>query len=448
MTDTTPTWTADDPGVLSSAAGTPVATLPAPDLGPDGADDTAAITAKYGSPKRTVALVLIAAVGGYLMMLTLATALSLRIALIDPEGKEAVYSRIVSVAALLMLVAIPLVGALSDRTTSRFGRRRPWIVAGLVVSLACFALIGMSTSFLVIGIAYVVGITAAQAGFNAYAVIPVEGIPDRMRARVMGLMGLFGALAMSGGSFLAGALVSMPVLLMTVPILAATVTMLPLLLMYRDPVRDKADVPALDVVGLAKTFFVDPRKHPDFGWTWLSRFLAGAAMTAMLGYFIYFLMSGLHVPIEEVGAKAGLLTLASAPISILFFTGSGWLSDKVGRRKPFVAASAVLMAIALVVGGTATSFTQFLVAWLIFAMGQAMYLTVDLALCASVLPNQADAGKDMAVFGLALNLPGVLVPAVAPLLLGASANYVLFWGFAAVLCLAGAAVVPMIKGVR
>ena len=99
-------------------------------------------------------------------------------------------------------------------------------------------------------------------------------------------------------------------------------------------------------------------------------------------------------------------------------SGSGWLSDKMGRRKPFVIGSALVMALALIIGGRAAGFNQFIVAWMVFAVGQAMYLTVDLALCAQVLPNEADTGKDMAVFGLALNLPTILVPAAAPAILG------------------------------
>ena len=411
-------------------------------------DDAEAITRVYGRPSRTIPLVLLAAVGGYIMMLTLGTALQLRLSAMDEATATTVYSRITTVSGILMLVAIPLIGALSDRTTSRFGRRRPWILGGYLVSLACMAVIGTMTDHLVIGAAYVVGITAAQAGFNAYSVIPVEGVPNKMRARVMGFMGMMGALAMSAGAAIAGRLVGTPALMMTVPVLLALATTFPLILLYKDPQRDKDDVPALDLGGLIGGFFVDPRKHPNFGWAWLSRFLAGVAMTAFLAFFVLYLITNLHYSPAEAGARASLLSLYSAPVSILLFTGSGWLSDKMGRRKPFVIGSAAVMALALVIGGRAGSFNQFVIAWMVFAVGQAMYLTVDLALCAQVLPNEADTGKDMAVFGLALNLPNILVPAVAPFILGAENNYTLLWGVAAALCALGALVIPLVKGVK
>lgn len=266
----------------------------------------------------------------------------------------------------------------------------------------------------------------------------------------MGVMGMFGALAMSGGSYLAAALVGTPILLMTVPILLALGCSVPLLLAYRDPAKTRGELPPLDLAGIAKTFVVNPRRHPDFGWAWLSRLLAGVAMTAMFSYFIFFLMDGLRMPIAQAGSSAGTLSLLSAPVSILFFTGSGWLSDKIGRRKPFVAAAALLMAAGLVIGGTASSFGQFVVAWLVFAMGQATYLTVDLALCAAVLPDARDTGKDFAVLGLALSIPNIVVPAVAPAILavGGGHNYRLLWFGAAVVCAAGSVVVTFVKSVR
>ncbi|WP_180271993.1 MFS transporter [Actinomyces ruminis] len=297
--------------------------------------------------------------------------------------------------------------------------------------------------------AYVVGLTFAQAGFNAYAVIPVEGIPANMRGRVMGFMGLCGALAMSAAAYIASAFVGNTVLLMCIPPFLAIVCIIPLLLLYKDPQHSHDEVPQGGLLSIFTNFFVNPIKHPNFGWVWLARFLAGIAMTSFLNFFVLYLIIRLHNDPETAGKLAGRLSLMSAPISIIFFTGSGWLSDKLGVRRPLVALAAVIMAGALVMAALSSNFTVFTVAWCLFAMGQAMYLTVDLALCAAVLPSEADAGKDMAVFGLALNLPTVIVPALAPTILGAqNDNYPLLWGIAAVFCFIGALLMPLIKGVK
>ncbi len=440
---------------MSNPTDTPVES---PTDAPLGADDQAArdaaeyeaIAARFGNPKKTVWLVLIAAIGGYIMMMGMSTALQLRLSAIDQDLATLVYSRATSLSALLMLIMVPLVGALSDRTLSRFGRRRPWMLGGYLVALACFLIIGAQTNSIAIIAAYVVGIAAAQAGFNAYGTIPVEGVPGNMRGRIMGLMGLCGALAMSVGAYLAGALVQVStILLMTVPALLALVCAIPLLLFYKDPQHMREEVPQGGLVELFTHMFVNPLKHPNFGWVWLSRFLAGSGMAAFLGFFVLYLIVGLHLDPAAAGAQAGRLSLMSAPVSIIVFMASGWISDKLGMLKPLVALAAIIMAAGLILGATSKSIDAFTVAWMVFAIGQPMYLTVDLALCAKVLPSQADAGKDMAVFGLALNLGNVLVPALAPTLLGpASNNYPVLWGTAAALCVVGALIMPLVRGVK
>ncbi|WP_167203050.1 MFS transporter [Actinomyces respiraculi] len=432
------------------SAPTNITTGAEPDQTDLDAAELEAITRKFGNPRTTIWLVLVAAIGGYIMMMGMGTALQLRLSVINEELATLVFSRATSLSALLMLAVVPIVGALSDRTLSRFGRRRPWIVGGYLVALLSFFVIGNTTSSVVIIAAYIIGIASAQAGFNAYSVIPVEGVPGNMRGRIMGVMGLCGALAMSAGAYIAGALVDIStVLLMTVPPVLAIICALPLLVLYKDPRHDREEIPQGGTLDMFAHMFVNPVKHPNFGLVWLSRFLAGAGMAAFLSFFVLYLIIRLHMTPSDAGAMAGRLSLMSAPVSILVFTGSGWISDKLGMLRPLVALAAVIMSVGLVVAATSTTITGFTIAWMIFAIGQPMYLTVDLALCAKVLPNEADAGKDMAVFGLALNLGNVLVPAIAPTLLGpASDNYPLLWGVAAVLCVVGALLMPLVRGVK
>lgn len=416
---------------------------------PRNTDEAGYLPPEFPNPRKTIILVLIAAIGLYIMNMSLGTALSLRIAAVMPERKDSVYSHITSTSTFLMLFLMPLAGALSDRTISRFGRRRPWILGGLLFSIICAAVVGVSSNEWIMGVFFILSAIGMQAAFNAYSVIAVEGVPDNRRGTVMGLMGLCGALAFSAGTYLTGALVKNGLLLMTTPVVLGLVMALPLLLMYKDPSRTRSEVPSMNLKALISTFIVNPRKYPNFGWTWLSRFLVGLAMAAMQSYFIYYLISGLHIPLDQVGSKAGFLTLCSAPISIIFFTGSGFITDKLGRRKPFVILASILMAVALCLGATSHSFNQFLIAWEIFAVGQAMYLTVDLALCAAVLPNAEDTGKDMGVFGLAINLSSVAVLAFAPFIINTAGghNYGLLWLIAAGISLCSVVVIPLIKGV-
>lgn len=62
-----------------------------------------------------------------------------QIGLLAPGQKVAILSFFTSITVLIALFANPLAGALSDRTTSRFGRRRPWILMrGLLTAVGLF----------------------------------------------------------------------------------------------------------------------------------------------------------------------------------------------------------------------------------------------------------------------------------------------------------------------
>ena len=100
---------------------------------------------------------------GFMLALTVASAvlymcyigigglmLPLQISTIDPVHKVANLGIVTSIAVLLALIGNPLAGALSDRTASRFGRRRPWIFIGAITSALSLALMMSAHSILLL----------------------------------------------------------------------------------------------------------------------------------------------------------------------------------------------------------------------------------------------------------------------------------------------------------
>lgn len=83
--------------------------------------------APANAPAKLVAGLAFAQFGAYLAVLTpVMVTLALRVSQIVPEAdRGAALGQVLSVGALLAMLGNPVFGALSDRTTSRFGRRRP-----------------------------------------------------------------------------------------------------------------------------------------------------------------------------------------------------------------------------------------------------------------------------------------------------------------------------------
>jgi MFS family permease len=74
-----------------------------------------------------------------------------QIELIDPAHKETMLAWVTGLGALAAVVANPLAGALSDRTSGQFGRRHPWTLGGGLLGAAALAL--LATAHTIVAVA-------------------------------------------------------------------------------------------------------------------------------------------------------------------------------------------------------------------------------------------------------------------------------------------------------
>jgi len=124
-------------------------------------------------------------------------------------AQQAVFvSRISAFGSLLALPVLPLVGALSDRTRGRFGRRHPYIVAGILLMLVGMAILVTTRQP---GL-FLLGFTLVQIGGNgataAYQGLLPDRVPEKQRESASGFLGLMTILGTLGSLALAGILFS------------------------------------------------------------------------------------------------------------------------------------------------------------------------------------------------------------------------------------------------
>ena len=110
-------------------------------------------------------------------------------------------------------------------------------------------------------------------------------------------------------------------------------------------------------------------------------------------------------------------------MSIALFTGSGWLSDKLGRRKPFVIGSSVIIAALMAVPLLVPTLPAFYVFFVGMAAAYGMYMAVDVALFIDVLPDPEAAGRDLGVANVATNIGQMVAPMVAGQVVAFTAGY-------------------------
>jgi MFS family permease len=127
---------------------------------------------------------------------------------------------------------------------------------------------------------------------------------------------------------------------------------------------------------------------------------------------------------------------------------AGPWSDRVGKRKPFVIASSVMIAMAGLTMAFFPVWTGALIGAGILGIGYGAYQAVDFALLTQVLPQASDRGKDMGVINVAASLPQVFATGLAFLAVTQFGGYGTLFTTAAVIGLLGAVFVVKIKGVR
>ena len=168
---------------------------------------------------------------------------------------------------------------------------------------------------------------------------------------------------------------------------------------------DRKDKPAWSVRELVGTFWVSPRRNPDFAWAFTSRFFFVLAYAFLVTYQAYYLLDHLGSAEADVPRQVFLGTLVQSGMLIAASLLAGRLSDRTGRRKVFVVAASVIYGLALFAIAATSSVNGFLIGMAIGGLGFGMYMAVDLALVVDVLPDMGSAAKDLGVLNMAGALP-------------------------------------------
>ncbi|WP_447913652.1 MFS transporter [Microbacterium phyllosphaerae] len=369
-----------------------------------------------------------------------------------PEEATGNLGLIMGVGALFAVIANPLAGRLSDRTTSAWGMRRPWVLGGALVGLGGFVLIGVATSVWVVLIAWCLVQAAMNAALAAANATLPDQVPTESRGKVSGIVGITTPLGILGGSFLVN-FIADDFARFVVPGLIATTLAVLFVLVLKDRRLEHKPAHKFTIGQFFGSFAFNPAKHPDFAWTWLTKFLVMFGYAGVATFLPFYLTEKFNLDEQAAISTILLANVASMALMMISSPLGGFLSDKIGKRRPFVAIAGLIMVAGLLLLAFAPSVPVVILAQSIIGLGAGSFFSVDLALATQVLPNPADTAKDLGVLNMANALPQSIAPAIAPgiIALGtatALGGYTVWYLFGAALTLAGAVLVYRIKGVK
>ena len=372
----------------------------------------------------------------------------------DPTGRTSALGLVLGVGAVAAFLGNAIFGRFSDRTTSRFGRRRPWLVGGVLVMAAALLLISQAGSVPVLALGWFIAQLGANAALAPFIATMADQLPEKQHARASAMVGIMQNVGILGASQIASRLTDDMLLLFMVPAAVGVVGMVVYALVLPDPVLDTRP-PRLDLKVVAETFWVSPFRHPDFGFAWWSRFLIILSSFLFTTFRLNFLVDRVDLSEGEAARAIATGILIYTAVLVLAGWAAGVVSDRTGKRKMLVASSTLLFGVGVAMLAHADSLAAFYWVEAIMGLAYGIYMSVDMALILEVLPNPDDSGKDLGVFNMANAIPQSAAPFMGSLLLGVGAgagsagpNYTLMLWTAALIALVGTAVVLPIRKVK
>ncbi|MET0853634.1 MAG: MFS transporter [Microterricola sp.] len=372
-----------------------------------------------------------------------------QVALLDEENKIANLAVVSTVSFIFTLFAQPIVGAFSDRTRSRLGRRAPWMLIGAAVAMIFLLGLGGMQNVLWITVFWVIIQVSLNALQGPMSAIVPDRFPRSRRGMASAMVGVGTMIGAALGTVVAGQFINnigIGYAMFGAGILIVTVLFV---LINRDSSSVGGVIEPWSWKNFFAGFWINPKANPDFAWAFAARFFFILGYFVIAAYNLYILTDYLKLPLGEAANTAGLLAVVGVVPTLLSIVVAGWWSDKVGRRKVFIYAATVFMVIGLSMPLLMPSVTGMLIMGIINGFGFGLYMACDTALMTEVLPGDGvAAGKDLGILNVATNIPQAMSPAVAAIIIGSFGGFPALFVFAMIAVVIAALVLVPIKSVR
>jgi MFS family permease len=363
---------------------------------------------------------------------------------ISPSDKIGIYTTLAIIGAVTSTLGTVIGGTLSDRTRSRFGKRSPWLIGSALLAAIALAGTGLTHSVVLIGVCYAL----YQAGIGTWVAALAALIPDRVPRGSIGRASAFAGfgylLGQTIGGVVAGGFVTEPSRgLIVVPwTIVIAAILIALFVRGKDNRAEESATPR-------QHFLRDivPPAFRDFWLAFAGRFLFILSIVMLSLFQLFTLTDYLHLTTAHAGGVIAFATVLFGLLAAVAVIITGPLSDRIGRKKPFIVAAPLLVGLALIPVLIQPTVFTYVLFFGITGLAFGTYISVDQALMVAVLPNPQTAARDLGFLSVGSTLPAVVAPLIGGALAGSLGYGAIFYAslIAAVL---GAIVILGIRSVR
>lgn len=344
---------------------------------------------------------------------------------------------VLSAGGVAGIVVAPLAGRLSDRTRSRWGRRRPWAIGGSLLGALALVATGFAQGPLAVGAAWVgvsVGLATASAAFTALIADQLttqRGVASAAAssAQAVGIVVGVGAVVLLG----LGIVESYVVLAAFIAIVGTSTALL-----LPDPPASAAHEGERRFAASTSTRQSSLRE-PNFQWLLASRLAVNIGNALGTALLLFFLLYGLGTPANRAEDDLLILIVIYTIFVVIASIIAGQISDRRGYRKLITIVSAVIQACSGIVILLSPSYTTMMIAAAIMGTGYGAYMAVSLAFSTDLLRDPDDHARDLGFVNVSANLGQLIGPLLGAALVAVVGGFWLVFLGATVFSLVGAA---------
>ena len=402
---------------------------------------------------------------------------------------------------VIAMLVQPAMGLLSDRSTSRFGRRRPYILVGALFDCLFLVAIAFSWNYW----ALLISILLLQFSSNV-SHGPLQGlipdlVPEDQRGRASAIKAIMELLPvilvgltiakMLGAGHLTGAIFVTGLLLLLIAVITV-------IFVKETPLAEKPTTPfwpppmlrvfgmlggllagglagllgggvlgglaylltllfgskelavavgvgvggavamIISVIagvwaGCLGTLGKEARQQSSFVWWIGNRLMFLASVTSLQGSIYYFLMYAFNLTAEGASNVSGTLTAVLGIFILLSALVSGWISDRVGRKR-LVMISGIVAALGNLLLLITIWVPEMLIVYaagMIIGVASGLFMTANWALGTDLVPGE-EAGRYLGISNLAGAGAGIVGAGIGGLVADAINGYFMGYGYFAI----------------
>lgn len=378
--------------------------------------------------------------------------LALRVADIAPDNKDFIYSTISCIGAIVAIFSNYLWGYLSDRTTSRFGMRRPYMVGGAIGSLAGATLMGTALNIPQLFVGWLVLQFSANAAITTFLAVIADKVPASQRGIASGFSGMCRTLGVLTGTFIIKVIPDNLVLVFVLPACVFILFTLVFLMMFEDKKLARSEAMPVrvgEIFGVFGMIYRRVKREHTFGWTLGSIFLLQCTIAVGQTYLVYFASDYVHVPRGEITTVAFYAVLIMNAFSCLTAPVAGYVADRIDSRRKVFKFSSVFLAAGVVSLLFFPNLHGYYTGYALIAVGFGVFEGLFIAVATTSATDKQDTnvGSDLGIINMAVSAPGIILTFSAMLLVsaGVGANYVFLYGGSGLLSLLALFTIGRIK---